>query len=109
MRGGGAPRRALRSYGRRRGRKPSTRQAALLDGLLPDVVLNLSDPPPASLGTLFAPVVREGGVEIGFGGGEHLLWQAAQHPDIGVIGCEPFQDGVVKVLRAIDEQGTANV
>ena len=36
-----------------------TRQAALLDGLLPDVVLNLSDPPPAPLGMLFAPAVRE--------------------------------------------------
>jgi tRNA (guanine-N7-)-methyltransferase len=103
------PRRDLRSYGRRRGRKPSTRQAALLDGLLPDVVLNLSDPPPGSLGTLFAPPVREVWLEIGFGGGEHLLWQAAQHPDIGMIGCEPFEDGVVKVLRAIEERGTANI
>ena len=43
--------------------------------------LNLSDPPPpAPLGDLFAPAVREVWLEIGFGGGEHLLWQAEQQP-----------------------------
>jgi tRNA (guanine-N7-)-methyltransferase len=99
----------LRSYGRRRGRKPSSRQASLLDKLLPDVGLSLSDAAPASLGTLFSPVVREVWLEIGFGGGEHLLWQAMQNPAVGFIGCEPFQDGVVKVLRAIEERKLANI
>jgi tRNA (guanine-N7-)-methyltransferase len=102
-------RRDLRSYGRRRGRKPSPRQAALLDTLLPDVVLNLADPAPASPAKLFTPSVREVWLEIGFGGGEHLLWQAAHNPDAGFIGCEPFQDGVVKVLRAIEEQKLSNI
>jgi tRNA (guanine-N7-)-methyltransferase len=99
----------LRSYGRRRGRKPSSRQASLLDKLLPDVGLSLSDAAPASVGTLFSPVVREVWLEIGFGGGEHLLWQAMQNPAVGFIGCEPFQDGVVKVLRAIEERKLANI
>lgn len=48
-------------------------------------------------------------LEIGFGGGEHLVWQAAHNPSINVIGCEPFIDGVVKVLRAIDEDGLRNI
>ncbi len=99
----------LRSYGRRRGRKPSSRQASLLDKLLPDVGLSLSDAAPASVGTLFSPVVREVWLEIGFGGGEHLLWQAMQNPAVGFIGCEPFQDGVVKVLREIEERKLANI
>ena len=99
----------LRSYGRRRGRRPSSRQASLLDKLLPDVGLSLSDAAPASVGTLFSPVVREVWLEIGFGGGEHLLWQAMQNPAVGFIGCEPFQDGVVKVLREIEERKLANI
>jgi tRNA (guanine-N7-)-methyltransferase len=101
--------RDLRSYGRRRGRKPSPRQAALFDQLLPDVVLNLADPAPAALDQLFAVPVREVWLEIGFGGGEHMLWQAAHNPDVGLIGCEPFQDGVTKVLRGIEEGKIANL
>ena len=61
------------------------------------------------MGTLFGPVVREVWLEIGFGGGEHLLWQAMQNPAVGFIGCEPFQDGVVKVLREIEERKLANI
>ena len=48
-------------------------------------------------------------LEIGFGGGEHLLWQAARNPEIGLIGCEPFEDGVVKVLSAIDSDRLTNI
>ena len=48
-------------------------------------------------------------LEIGFGGGEHLIWQADANPDVGLIGCEVFEDGVVKALSAIEEGGLANV
>jgi tRNA (guanine-N7-)-methyltransferase len=44
-------------------------------------------------------------LEIGFGSGEHLLWQAAQNPDIGFIGCEPFINGVASLLGAIEDRG----
>jgi tRNA (guanine-N7-)-methyltransferase len=101
--------RDLRSYGRRRGRKPSPRQASLLGDLLPEVVVNLADPAPAPLGKLFAVPAREVWLEIGFGGGEHLLWQAARNPDVGFIGCEPFQDGLTKVLSAIEQDRIANI
>jgi tRNA (guanine-N7-)-methyltransferase len=53
--------------------------------------------------------VREVWVEIGFGGGEHLVWQAKAHPDVGLIGCEPFEDGVIKLVSAIEKEGLANV
>ena len=46
-------------------------------------------------------------LEIGFGGGEHLVWQARANPGVGLIGCEPFQDGVVKVLSAIEDRCSA--
>lgn len=103
--------RELRSFGRRRGRKLSPRQQALVDDLLPRVAVDLARPAPTPLAALFAPPAREVWLEIGFGGGEHLLWQARRHPEVGVIGCEPFQDGLVKVLAGIDEAqgGLGNV
>jgi tRNA (guanine-N7-)-methyltransferase len=48
-------------------------------------------------------------LEIGFGGAEHMIAQACANPDIGIIGCEPFEDGVVKALSAIDRDGLANI
>ena len=48
-------------------------------------------------------------LEVGFGGGEHLAAQAADHPDIGFIGCEPFVDGVAALTTMIDEAGLTNV
>jgi tRNA (guanine-N7-)-methyltransferase len=99
----------LRSYGRRRGRAPSARQAALWQNALPRVALDLSQPVPARLGELFAPAAADVWLEIGFGGGEHLLWQARHNPSIGVIGCEPFHDGVIKVLSGIEDERLANV
>ena len=101
--------RDLRSYGRRRGRKPSARQAALLADELPRVALDLSQPAPARLGQMFAPTVDEVWLEIGFGGAEHLLWQARANPRVGLIGCEPFEDGVVKALSAIEWDKLANI
>ena len=75
----------------------------------PSVRPNLSAPPPESAAALFAVPVSQVWLEIGFGGGEHLAWQAQHHPDVGIIGCEPFEDGVVKVLALIDECGLPNI
>jgi tRNA (guanine-N7-)-methyltransferase len=100
---------ALRSYGRRRGRTLSPRQAGLWRDLLPRVAVAGTAPELANPRRLFPPSVREVWLEIGFGGGEHLLWQAEQHPKVGLLGCEPFQDGVVKVLAAMAEHGRSNI
>jgi len=48
-------------------------------------------------------------MEIGFGGGEHLVAQAKAHPEAGFIGCEPFIDGMAKALTGIQEAGLENV
>lgn len=101
--------RELRSYGRRRGRKLSPRQDRLVRELLPSVALNLAAPAPATLEQLFEPQKRQLWLEIGFGGGEHLVWQARHNPDVGLIGCEPFEEGVVKVLTVIEEQALGNI
>lgn len=99
----------LRSYGRRRGRKLSPRQERLMREVLPRVSPPLATESPATAHNLFARSVREVWLEIGFGGGEHLLWQARHNPDVGIIGAEPFEDGVVKVLTAIEDERLGNV
>jgi tRNA (guanine-N7-)-methyltransferase len=106
---GHSPREDLRSYGRRRARAPSARKKALWEGLLPRVAMPGDAPALADLAALFPRPVREVWLEIGFGGGEHLVWQARRHPDVGFIGCEPFEDGVVKLLSAIEVESLANV
>jgi len=58
---------------------------------------------------LFEPRPQAVWVEIGFGGGEHLAAQAAAHPDIGFIGCEPFLNGVSNLLVLLDRGGQDNV
>lgn len=90
----------LRSFGRRKGRKLSPRQQSLVDELLPSVRLDVKRG--ASITEQFPPNLSRYWLEIGFGAGEHLLAQAQNNPSVGFIGCEPYLDGVVKVLSAIE-------
>jgi tRNA (guanine-N7-)-methyltransferase len=99
----------LRSYGRRRARAPSARQQALWREALPRVAVPGEAGALSDLRALFTPQVREVWLEIGFGGGEHLAWQAKVHPDVGLIGCEPFEDGVIKLVSAIERDALTNV
>lgn len=104
------PERPGRLHGRRRGRKLRPGRAALLDRLLPRLAVPL--PPTGDAldwAALFPRPVRALWLEIGFGAGEHLAWQAAQHPDIGLIGCEPFINGVSSLLRLIDDRHLDNI
>jgi tRNA (guanine-N7-)-methyltransferase len=48
-------------------------------------------------------------VEIGFGGGEHLVHMAARYPDIAMIGAEPFVNGVAMLLGKIRAAGVSNL
>jgi tRNA (guanine-N7-)-methyltransferase len=58
---------------------------------------------------LFSTPKRELWLEIGFGGGEHLAARAHENPDVGFVGCEPFVNGVAKLLAAIGEGDLDNV
>ena len=95
-------------FGRRKGHALRPRQAALLDTLLPRLALDLAQPAPADLRTLFddAQDVR---LESGFGGGEHLVAEAERHPRTGFIGIEPFVNGMAKALALIDERKLQNI
>ena len=48
-------------------------------------------------------------LEIGFGGGEHLVHMAARYPDVGIIGCEPYINGVAMLLGKIRDAGVDNL
>jgi tRNA (guanine-N7-)-methyltransferase len=48
-------------------------------------------------------------LEVGFGGGEHLVHQATQNPGVGIIGCEPFLNGVAMALGKIRAAGLSNL
>ncbi|MCP4207383.1 MAG: tRNA (guanosine(46)-N7)-methyltransferase TrmB [Shimia sp.] len=48
-------------------------------------------------------------LEVGFGGGEHMVHQAVQNPDVGIIGCEPYINGVAMLLGKIREAGAQNI
>jgi tRNA (guanine-N7-)-methyltransferase len=120
--------RPLRTFGRIKSRTLKPRQEALLDTLLPHLAvpeegaidveaLFASEPAGVAAISLHdlgadAPVSPQGrGVilEIGFGGGEHLVAQAGARPEGRFIGVEPFINGVASCLRHIEESGVQNV
>jgi tRNA (guanine-N7-)-methyltransferase len=103
-----APRRGA-FFGRRKGHALRPRQAALMETLLPQLAIDIGAPAPAKLGSLFAHVPDVVRLEIGFGGGEHLIGEAEQHPQAGFIGVEPFVNGMAKALAAIAANDLANV
>lgn len=104
----GSARRNL--HGRRQGRPLRAGRRRLLQELLPKLRIDL--PPPGGVldpAALFSRPPEALWLEIGFGSGEHLAWQAARHPNIGILGAEYFVNGVAALLRQVDERGLGNV
>lgn len=96
-------------YGRRKGKALRAGQAALIAEALPAIALPLDHPAPARLATLFPHDPAEIRLEIGFGGGEHLVHRALETADAGFIGVEPFVNGMAKALASIERVGLSNV
>ena len=100
-------------YGRFKGKGLRKSQEAYLDEdlakLSPGPVSWEENPErrPLDLQSLFGG--RPVWLEIGFGGGEHMVRQAAAHPEVGLIGCEPFINGVAMLLGKIREAGVENL
>ena len=92
-----------RLYGRRRGHKLRSHQSQLVDELLPKLQVPLNRPGLSGL-DLFDADVEDIWLEVGFGAGEHLTAQVAQNPKIGMIGCEPFLNGMASLLSDIEER-----
>jgi len=94
------PRRRL--YGRSKGKALRPHQSELIADLLPQLALDLASPLASRDG-------RELRLEIGFGGGEHLIEAAAAEPDVDFIGCEPFINGMARLLSRIEARGLHNI
>lgn len=98
-----------RLYGRRKGRPLRVRKTALMQDLLPHLTLTLPEAVPLHPARLFTPVPTAFWIEIGFGSGGHLAAQAERHPDIGMIGCEPFINGIAGLLDHIEKAALQNI
>jgi tRNA (guanine-N7-)-methyltransferase len=95
-----------RLYGRRQGHPLRAGPQALVDDLLPRLAVPADGPLDAA--RLFGrdcPLA----LEIGFGKGEQLAFQAARAPEIGFIGAEPFLNGVAGLLAEVEARGLLNV
>jgi tRNA (guanine-N7-)-methyltransferase len=96
-------------FGRRRGHALRKGQASLINNVLPDLSLDLSKPAPKNFRSLFDVSIRSVRLEIGFGGGENLLHEAKQDPDVGFVGCDPYLNGMAKLLASIRAEGIKNI
>jgi tRNA (guanine-N7-)-methyltransferase len=82
----------------------------LVETLLPGLAIGLPEAgQPLDPFTLFPVRPRAVWLEVGFGGGEHLAWQAAHHSDVGLIGSEVFLNGIASLLGHIRQGGLTNV
>lgn len=105
--GAAEPARALRTFGRTGGRPLSPRRQALVDTLLPKLIV--PETGALDLRSVFGTDPEQVWLEIGFGGGEHLAGQASKHPHMNAIGAEPFVEGVAKLLAQIDDNALSNI
>jgi tRNA (guanine-N7-)-methyltransferase len=96
-------------FGRRKGHALRKGHASLINNVLPELSLDLSKPVPKDLRSIFDVSVRRIRLEIGFGGGENLLHEAKQDPEIGYIGCDPYLNGMAKLLASIRSEGIKNI
>ena len=95
-------------FGRRRGKTIRPLQASALASADP-LLLDLGAPPPAKLAALFSAPVSAIRLEIGFGGGEHLLHEASRLSGAGFVGVEPFVNGFAQFLVNLGANPLGNV
>jgi tRNA (guanine-N7-)-methyltransferase len=95
-------------FGRRKGKTLRAHQAGLMETLLPRVRVDLGGRRIIP-NTMFPGHPDDVRLEIGFGGGEHLAADARAHPERGFFGCEPFVNGVAKLMAQIEAQNLPNI
>ncbi len=91
-------------YGRRQGRKLSPSRKSLLQDVLPKFQIQVEEGKP-----YLPEPAADVWMEIGFGTGDHLMLQAETYPNILMIGCEPFVNGVGSLLGKMAEADTQNI
>lgn len=92
----------LRFFGRRKGKAIGAARERLMQELLPRIRLTLPQKGKFTKTKLFPFKAKELWLEIGFGGGEHIAELAKMYPDVGIIGAEPFLNGVSSLLAHLN-------
>jgi tRNA (guanine-N7-)-methyltransferase len=95
-------------YGRRRGHRLRPGRQRQLAERLPELQVSLPEAGQLDPAQLF-PDRERIWLEIGFGSGEHLAAQAAAHPEVGLIGCEPYLAGVASLLATAEREALDNL
>lgn len=90
-----------RLYGRRLGRPLKPGRETALANWLPRLSVTVPDGGRLDPAELFGAAVDDIWLEVGFGSGEHLLAQIRANPRVGMIGCEPFINGMAALLAEI--------
>ncbi|MBO3758819.1 tRNA (guanosine(46)-N7)-methyltransferase TrmB [Ciceribacter sp. L1K22] len=96
-------------FGRRKGKPLREQQVGRMETLLPALKVDLSAETPENLADLFPRPVERIRLEIGFGGGEHLVHRASSEPATGFIGVEPFVNSMAKLLASVEDKGLTNI
>lgn len=96
-------------FGRRHGKTIRAVPGAALETQLPVYRVDLGTPAPTDLATFFDAPVERVRLEIGFGGGEHLLHEARRFPRTGFIGVDPFVNSMAKLMLAVANQPLGNL
>jgi len=95
-----------RTFGRAKGKPLSPAQLALMETVFPTIDFGSA----VKAGTNpLAGIEGKIWLEIGFGGAEHLLWQAEHNPDVMLLGVEPFLNGVSKAVKGISDKNLTNI
>lgn len=108
-------RRGNQFYGRRKGRTMRSSRAEALTNLpeyglqLPAAEQRFEVEQLIGEGGMFGEAKRDLWLEIGFGNGEHTVHIAEQYPDVGIIGFEPFLNGVAYLLREVHRRDVTNI
>lgn len=97
-----------RVYGRRQGKPLTKASAARFEKYFPLYSINIPGDEGINPRELFIDEMTEYWLEIGFGKGEHLASQAKENPQVGIIGCEPFLNGVSGLIDHIDKENIEN-
>jgi tRNA (guanine-N7-)-methyltransferase len=99
-----------RIYGRRQSHRIRPARKRLLEDRLPELQVTVpSDGSTIDLGEAFSQACQRRWLEIGFGGGEHLALQATANPEVELIGCEPYINGVARLLSLIENVDNVRV
>lgn len=96
-------------YGRRQGKRLSTRLRKSLEEDLPKICFELQDGEVLDPATLFDKKITSYALEIGFGQGDNLLNQAASNPDRGYIGVDLFMNGLAHISAETTERKLNNI